>query len=394
MKKNFAVTLALSLLLTGCLQHDPAEVQKTKTAGGQNPGNSDRESYKVLMLGDLHFDGAAYHVREPKNSAQKKGRKRNFAMWAGKSQDLLHDAASRLDPEFSFVIQIGDLTQGDCDTPKLQSDMFRDAAACLKQTFGKLPVLPVVGNHDLRLLDSNPRWNAYDKTGRCLQEIVGEYRPVRDTLVPFIVKEAKLDKVLSTTNYVVHHGRDLYIFIDPFQRGGVKDFIRETLEKTPDTRYVFLITHLTLLPCDPQKILTLWLIPDHDEVADLLAPRNAIILTGHTHFHQLVRYRHPKGTLTQLVISSMSSNWKNGGPLQLWTENYQDFARKIYPYVDVPQLKGFPAENYLEHRTWCCQVNGKPASASGYAVLKISDKGVSADIYTGGPKPELSLNLR
>ena len=104
-----------------------------------NNGSAD---YRVLLLGDLHFDGTKYHLREPENEVQKRGRLRNLAMWEGKSQEMLADAASRLDDRCPFVLQAGDLTQGDCDTPELQSTMFRDCFRMLKQTFAGRPVLP------------------------------------------------------------------------------------------------------------------------------------------------------------------------------------------------------------------------------------------------------------
>ena len=355
-----------------------------------NKGSAD---YRVLLLGDLHFDGTKYHLREPENEVQKRGRLRNLAMWEGKSQEMLADAASRLDDRCPFVLQAGDLTQGDCDTPELQSTMFRDCFRMLKQTFAGRPVLPVIGNHDLRLLDSVPRWNEYDAAGNCLQEIVGEYGPVRDAVIPFIKQEAGLTTAPEAPRYAVRRGDDLFIFLDPFRPGGVTNFLRETLEAAPDTRYVFVLTHLTLLPCDPAKGLALWLVPDYEEAAALLAPRNAVILAGHTHYHHLVRYRHPKGTLTQLVVSSMSTNWKTGGPLRVWADDYAEYARKMSPYVSVPQLDCFPAENYAEHRTWCCEVEGKRSSTPGYAVLDIGAEGVSAGIYTGGDTPELELKL-
>ena len=351
------------------------------------------ESYRILMLGDIHFDGSAYHVREPENQVQKNGRARNLAMWNGKSQEMLAEAASKLDETFPFVIQAGDLIHGDCDTEELQKKMFRDMFAFLKRTFPRLPVLPVIGNHDLRLLDSEPRWNEYDETGRCLQQISGEYGPVRDALMPCVAREAGLPEVPATTDYAIRHGRDLYIFIDPFQPGGVRGFIRKTLAENPDTRYVFLVTHLPLLPCDPSKILALWLVPDLEEVAGMLAERNAVILTGHTHYHQLVQYRHPKGTLTQLVVSSMSTNWRHPEPMKLWAADYAEYARKMSPYVDVPQLACFPAKNYPVHRTWCCEIGGKRSSTAGYAVLQIDDAGIRAEIYTGGSAPELTLKL-
>lgn len=353
---------------------------------------SDKGSYNLLVLGDLHFDAPAYHVREPANEVQKRGRLRNFAMWDGRTQDLLKDAASRLDDSFPWVLQLGDLSQGDGDDVELQSAMLRDALACLKRNFPGKKCLPVIGNHDLRLLDSYPRWNEYDENGDCTFAAGGDYRPIRKTLLPFIAEELGLPAVPSSLDYVLHRDDDLYIFVDPFKPGGATEFIRAALADTPDSRRVFVVSHLSLFPCEPAKAWAMWVLPDYEKLAELLAPRRTILLAGHTHYNHLIRYRHPKGLLTQLVLSSMGSNWRRD-PLRLTTANYAEFAQAMAPFLDGPPSRIFRPENYLDHRTWRCFADGKPSSATGYAVLNVSAESVTAEIYDGGEKPAMSLFL-
>jgi|GEM_PF-5243860 len=355
--------------------------------------NTDRNEYRILALGDLHFDGSAYHVREPANEVQKRGRLRNFAMWAGPSQDLLADAAAKLDETFPWVIQAGDVSQGDGDTVELQTAMIGDALKYLKQVFPERKVFPAIGNHDLRLLEAYPRWNEYDANGDCTMMAGGEYRPIRNAMLPFIAREAGLDAVPPTADYVVTRGRDLCIFVDPFRPGGATEFLRKALAEHTDTRYVFVVSHLPLFPCEPCKSMAAWLIPDYEEVAELLAPRRAIFIAAHTHYHHLIRYRHPRGVLTQLVLSSMSTNWKKH-PLQLTTADYAAYAATMYPFLEIKPRDVFAPENYLEHRTWRCFSDGKPSSATGYAVLNVGDDAVTAEIYAGEQLPTLTLKLR
>ena len=354
--------------------------------------NGKSDPYSVLLLGDLHYDGPAYHVREPANEVQKRGRLRNFAMWAGPSQDLLADAASRLDGSFPWVIQGGDITQGDGDDVELQTSMLTDALKYMKQVFPDRPFLPVIGNHDLRVLDSYPRWDEYDENGDCTQIAGGEYRPIRKAVLPFIAREAGLAAVPHSADYVMKRGEDLYIFVDPFHPGGATEFIRRALAETPDTRYVFVVSHLALFPCEPATKWAAWILPDYRELADMLAPRRTILISAHTHYQHLIRYRHPKGILTQLVLSSMSTNWKRT-PLQLTTADYDSFAKSMFPFLEVKPRDVFAPENYLEHRTWRCFSDGKPSSATGYAVLNIGDDAVTADIYDGGKSPAFTLDL-
>ena len=347
-------------------------------------------SYNLLLLGDLHFDGPAYHVREPANEVQKRGRLRNYAMWDGKTQDLLKDAASRLDDAFPWVLQLGDLSQGDGDDVELQSAMLRDALACAKRNFPGKKFLPVIGNHDLRLLDSCPRWNEYDENGDCTFAAGGDYRPIRKTLLPFIADELGLAAVPPSLDYVLRRGDDLYIFIDPFKPGGATEFIREALRE--DSRRVFIVSHLSLFPCEPARAWAMWVLPDYPKLAELLAPRHTILLAGHTHYNHLIRYRHPKGVLTQLVLSSMGTNWRVN-PLRTTTANYAEFAQAMAPFLDGPPSRIFRPENYLEHRTWRCFDGEKPSSATGYAVLKVTPESVAADIYDGDENPAMTLVL-
>ena len=351
--------------------------------------NNDK-SYNLLLLGDLHFDAPLYHVREPENEVQKRGRLRNFAMWDGKTQDLLKDAAARLDASCPWVIQLGDLSQGDGDDVELQSAMLRDAIACIKKNFPGKKFLPVLGNHDLRLLDSSPRWNEYDENGDCTFVAGGDYRPIRKTLLPFIAEELGMPAVPSSLDYVLHQGDDLYIFVDPFKPGGATEFIREALRE--DSRRVFIVSHLALFPCEPYRPFAMWVLPDYEKLAELLAPRRTVLLAGHTHYNHLIRYRHPKGVLTQLVLSSMGTHWRTN-PLRPTTMNYAEFAQAMAPFLDGPPSKVFRPENYLEHRTWRCFDGEKPSSATGYAVLKVTDSSVTAEVYDGGERPAMALFL-
>ncbi|MBQ9336922.1 MAG: metallophosphoesterase [Lentisphaeria bacterium] len=351
------------------------------------------ETYRVLLLGDLHYNRPGGQGREPETDSQKRWKKLSLTMWADRSGALLEDAARRISAgNVPLVLQTGDLIQGDCDTPERQSAMFRDAIGTVKRYIGEdRRFLPVVGNHDLRLMDTVPRGPEYDGQGRCIRAFAGEYGPVRDTLLPFAAKEAGLENLPESSNYSFRRGRDLFLLVDPF-RAGTLDFIGRTLDAVPDTRYVFVVSHLSLLPCDPDRALALWLMPDPAETAALLAPRNAVILTGHTHWFHLVRYRHPRGIIAQLAVSSIGTHWPHDAQLHPDTENYREYARKMAPLMERPE-RFFPAENYLEHRSWCSETDGRLSAAGGYAVLDIGPAGVSAEIFTGRSAPDLVLQL-
>ena len=351
------------------------------------------ESYHALVLGDLHYNRSGCQGGDPETESQKRWRDLSLGMWSGRSQALLDDAAGRLGRgDFPLVLQTGDLIQGDCADPARQGIMFRDAVRTVKQYTGeKRRFLPVVGNHDLLLRDSASRTPEYDGQGRCVRPFAGEYGAVRDVLMPFIAAEAGLETVPEDANYAVCHGPDLFLFVDPF-RAGMKEFIERTLKAVPDTRYVFVVSHLALLPCDPDRALVRWLMPDPAETAALLASRNAVVLTGHTHWFHFVRYRHPEGVIAQLAVSSLGTNWPLTAPLHCAMRDYGEYSREMSPLLTGPE-RVFPPENYLEHRSWCGEAGGKRISAGGYAVLDIGPEGITAEIYTGNNDAEPVLRV-
>ena len=92
--------------------------------------------YNFIALGDIHFDGQDYHLSIPKQEYKQKERARNINIWSsGKATKVLSAAGSAAGGKTAFVVQAGDLTQGDCDNTALQEQMFKDAFATVKKHF-------------------------------------------------------------------------------------------------------------------------------------------------------------------------------------------------------------------------------------------------------------------
>ena len=114
MKIKLLVTLLIAALLSGCY-----------TPVGDAVQMEGKDNYKLTVLGDLHFDAPEYHVSEPGSENQKKERLRNLRQWQGKSQELLIAAEKTIGKDSEFVIQLGDITQGDCENAEIQGVSFR-----------------------------------------------------------------------------------------------------------------------------------------------------------------------------------------------------------------------------------------------------------------------------
>ncbi|MBE6402423.1 MAG: metallophosphoesterase [Lentisphaerae bacterium] len=324
--------------------------------------------YSFMALGDIHFDGEAYHSTVPQQAHRRKERKRNLDMWKnGKSDQVLAAAAKQLTPDMPFVVQIGDFTQGDCDGEALQEKMFADAFAAVKKYFPQHKLLAVKGNHDVRTVGVKGACNT----------------PAVKSFLPLIAKELGREKI--TGNYAVVQGKDLFIFIDSFVgKDTLFNFIDKTLKRYPESRYTFLISHLPLLPCSPGY--PVWLIPQYDKLIPILAKRNAVILSAHTHIPSCVSIKTPEGSLAQIVVSSIGCDWKRNEKMAIRAANFEDFcklisARKmkdkkvvsILDYMKKQQIKMYE----LYHVT------------SGFAVIKVKNDSVVAEFYndeSGKPK--------
>ncbi|MBQ9337744.1 MAG: metallophosphoesterase [Lentisphaeria bacterium] len=329
-------------------------------------------AYQVTVLGDVHYDGPEFHVK-PQHGNRAKERKRNFAMWKKNSPDLLKTAADQTAKSSAFVVQLGDLTQGDCDTIELQENLFKKAFAAIKTYFPDLPVLIVKGNHDVRCIKQN------------------NPAPAKNALLPLVAAELG-EKELADGNYAFLKGKDLYISLDGFIGAPkIVAFLKKTLEKHPETRYVFVMTHLPVLAASVGR--PFWRLPGSDKVLAMVENRRCVILAGHTHIWSFIERRTEHGRVAQLITTSMGISWTPGHELKK-TMDWQQYAdavraRNGKSAEGQKVIKSFDAMAAAGQYDFSLY-GGK----SGFTVLDINDSRVEAKIYTDNSgTPALTLTL-
>ena len=329
------------------------------------------EAYRAMFLGDIHYDAIEYHP----DYKVKSSFKRNLTMWEGASQQLLKAASDAAAKEnVAFVVQLGDITQGDSDTPELQEKMFLTAVSILKQNFPERQLLVIKGNHDVR-----------DKNAKT------DNGPAERALLPFVAAELKVPK-LADGHYVFRRGKDLYIAVDGFV-GGKKPaaFVKKALDDNPDARYVFLLTHLPVLPaCAKYPV---WLLPGFEEIAAMLETRRALVIAAHTHRPSVTTRTTPRGTLPQIVVSSMGCDWNPDRIVPNELTDWEKYAaaamkaRLVGRNTRVP--KEFPRIAALGNYT-----HRRDFTNSGFMVLDVNDEGVTARVFTNGSgTPAQALKL-
>ena len=173
------------------------------------------------------------------------------------------------------------------------------------------------------------------------------------------------------------HGKDLFIFIDSFVgKNTLYNFIVKALKQYPESRYTFLLSHLPLLPCSPGY--PAWLIPQYEKLIPILAKRNTVILSAHTHIPSFVSIKTPEGKLAQIVVSSIGCDWKKDEKLAIRAANYDEFCKQIaanrkkdkkvaaiLDYVQKQQIKAY--ELYKV--------------SSGFAIVKVKNDAVTVEFY-------------
>ena len=334
---------------------------------------SDEPAYQVTVLGDIHYDGPEYHLK-PEHGNRAKERNRNFTMWKRNSPDLLKTAAGQTAKSSAFVVQLGDLTQGDCETSELHEAMFKKAFGAVKSVFPGLPVLVVKGNHDVRSCGkgNNPA-------------------PAKKSLLPLVAAELGV-KELPDGNYAFVKGKDLYISLDGFVGASkIVSFVKKTLSAHPETRYVFVMSHLPVLVVGVTR--PFWRLPGADKVLALVETRRSVILAGHTHTWSFVERRTDRGRTAQLISTSMGNAWTPGHVLEQ-TMDWPKYVEAVHAThgkdaKSQDLIKSFDAMAAAGKFTYAYY-----GSKSGFTVLDINDSRVEARIFTdnsGTPAQTLTL---
>lgn len=358
--KGLLVVVALALLA----QFD--------VLGAEQSGDP-ADAYKVLIIGDVHYDAAELHA-DPAYSKRGVFR-RNSTMWKQATPELLTLAAERAAAEGAvFAIQLGDIVQGDGGNPEMQKRMLRAGFAAVKKYFPRLPLWVVKGNHDVRI-----RIGKNDNT------------PADEALLPLVASEFGISG-LENGNHAFRQGRDLYISVDGFiPAEQVVAFVKKALEDNADARYVFLLTHLPVIPADPA--IPFWLLPGHYEVAELLETRPSVVFAAHTHVPSVGTRVTTRGKVVQLVTTSMGSEWNPNSVLAPRFTTWQS----VLDYGKALRATGMNRDN--ASRWPVLEAKGEYTFReffrnSGFVILDVDDEAVTARYFiNGGDAPEARIVL-
>lgn len=337
---------------------------------------ADRGKYSVVILGDTHYDAPdpdKYHAdyTDPNPTREANHRKefvRNADMWDVRCPALVKRAARLVDDDTRFVLQMGDLIQGDTATAAAHTAFLADTFDLLKQGVApNLPFVTVAGNHDLRGNDDAVAKKAY-----------ADYMPAR------LSKE--LGKPIQDTHFRFDVGDDAYIVLNFTQADVAR--IEQLLRGAEGARHTFVVVHSPVFPYDSASYWWWILLGSRDDkraeerryVRRLLASRQAVVLCGHTHKTELLDWYGDGGRITQMTMSSVWAKESQGA----WTEKvsspdgYGSQMLKSHPELGEP---GPVQDLFNEYRPGVRRYSW--ADAAGSYKLLVGPDDIFVDFYAG-----------
>lgn len=320
--------------------------------------------YSVSILGDTHFDAAPRHVYHqwwvPRHADDWRDRQnefsRNAEMWADRLPRLVAAAARTRRADAAFLLQMGDLVQGDCSDFATQLRMFRDARAACTRGMEDLPFRTVCGNHDIRCGG-----------------------------------DRAFDAFAGRSTYLLEQGADAFVFVDFMRPDAAR--IDALLDACAGARHTFFVLHSPIAPSDTWG--SYWFLLGKPADAELrralfdkLLRRRAIVLCGHLHRTQIRRWRRASGEIVEFCMNSV---WRpqEDTPKTLFNgvSHFGEYV-KAHPSPmdedhDGCRQKRTVAEQFAlveEYRPGLVQF--EMLQAAGHYQLRVADDRVEADFFS------------
>ena len=327
-------------------------------------------TYSVAILGDTHYDAepeSVYHSNYDESNRWAKIQhgefRRNGEMWRVRCRDLVA-ASGRLAREkpTDFVLQLGDLIQGDCDDVPTHQKMLGDCIGMLRAYYpAGLPFLTVVGNHDVRGKGANAAYFAFAEA--YLSKQLGQR--VKYPAVSF------------------RWGSDLWVLCD-FRMRDLSPLIA-AITKQSDVRHTFVVSHGPFTP--PEGGGAWWRLAGEKEsdaqrpkLYELLSRHHAIVLSGHMHTTTWFRHENEFGGFTEFTANSVwtKPELATAAPVCEGAAEYGKRAAAMkLTGRDKTAFDAASAEFRPGLRDYYLSMG------AGHARMNVSESGVTIDYYPG-----------
>lgn len=326
-----------------------------------------QSEYSFVYLGDMHFDRMAHHdfewvkAEKPNDIRQIDGYVESSEKYAPGLLKRVQSSIESSNGRIKMVVQGGDLTEGLCGSMELQETQFRDVKAFIREFIPDTKFVATKGNHDI--------------TGPGAREAFD------NVMLPWL--SAECGKQIDSASFFIMAGPDLFVFFDAYHNNSL-DWLDKTISQIKH-RHLFVVVHPPVVPYNARSTWHLFWREREQETRerflDILGANKAILLTAHLHKYHVVRRRTLSGAFVQFSMNSVISS---ANPLvRDHLEGVENFGGDL-----VKLEPEFQHETETQRRKML--EDEKPyitsfeiADFPGYAVINVSDDGVSADIFVG-----------
>ena len=307
------------------------------------------ESYNFLMISDTHFGSADSYYAGP----ERKYRTKKDIYRASKAMDnicaMFADMVKKSDDKTRFVIHAGDIIEGYTKNQTTHEKVLRESFDLMNKYFSKFPLYFVKGNHEAAGLGGKEAW--------------------KNIGLPELSKT--VGKKLSNTCYSVRCGEDIFVFLD-YSYKKHPDFLKKTLDSLDfKPRYVFAVIHYEMVP---------YYFDIKQKVCNILAPYNGMILHGHSHRTQHLRYETANGLVTTFSLGTYIDPDLKKMRFIKTDDNFANYAASLRKKAIRSHAVEFFEKN-LPGVTYYMEYSSR-AKWQGYGKIYVSDEGVFAELQS------------
>ncbi len=355
----------MTIVVVLCAQIVAASLGAADRQGDGPPGILPGAAYSFVYLGDLHFDRMSHHdlawvrANKPNDIRQIDGYVASTERYAPGLLRQINRSIESSNGRIKMVVQGGDLTEGLCGSMGLQETQFREVIAFIREIIPQMKFVMTKGNHDI--------------TGPGAREAFDR------VVLPWLSSEC--DKQIDSASFFFLQGPDLFIFFDAYHNNDL-DWLEQTLRQNKH-RHAFVVMHPPAVPYSARSTWHLFSREQEKEVRarflDILGANRAILLTAHLHRYAIVTRKTSRGAFVQLSMNSVVSSPKPS--VRHYLEGVSHYDGTL-----VELEPGFQPETEVQRRQML--EDEKPyitsfefADFPGYAVINVSDAGITADIF-------------
>jgi len=354
-KLTYSIFVILTILFSGCSDN----------------------STNIIVLGDLHYDIMEDHdmtwlSTKPDDVRQVGEYTEITSKYWQSFMEVLRKKAYSAESPASFMIQLGDLSEGLAGTPEKANQMALHAMEAISNSKISVPWILVKGNHDI--------------TGPGAKEAFNEY------YLPMIRKQTGNNDI-SSASYSYRSGNVHIFCLDTYDKStDVIDFLDKELTGSHSSVKIVAV-HEPIIPVTERCWHLFRNDPDkREKLLEILAKNKAIVLCAHLHRYSVVKRNTDFGPIVQVMTISVIRDSSYLTPDKLITE---------YGPSLVDSVPSWDPSTADKRRQWLSDESKyvsyyKQTDLPGYSILKIDHAGenVTLEYYAAfGKDPYDIVNI-